>query len=224
MIFLSATYDRKHPFFQGIIKLLGYFWETNSSWWLRLHIFSSFLHFETVVFFSTRLESFSLQQELLFLSRRKAEFTQDARRDAHANWNLFPLMLLSSSVNTPIDNSGPHLLPLRCASLCASLCASCVNGAKGHVKWWIWRPTTQRFLLSDRLWVSQSPQQNGHSHRRTKVLGCFWETNYFWWLKFLILLIWCFEDDNLVLFSAYFQLDILWYIFILSWKGQLPYT
>ncbi len=42
-----------------------------------------------------------------------AQFTQDAPRDAHTNWNVFPLTLLACSVNTPIDNNRPHLLELR---------------------------------------------------------------------------------------------------------------
>ncbi len=47
----------------------------------------------------------------------QAKFIQDA----HANWNVFPLMLLASSVNTPNDNNRSHLLALHV------LCASCVN-------------------------------------------------------------------------------------------------
>ncbi len=42
----------------------------------------------------------------------------DARRDAHANWNVFPLVLLASSVNTPIDNKKSHLLVLPVRVLC----------------------------------------------------------------------------------------------------------
>ncbi len=38
---------------------------------------------------------------------------------------FFPLMLLASSVDTPIDNNRSHLLALPCALRCAS----CVNGA-----------------------------------------------------------------------------------------------
>ena len=53
------------------------------------------------------------------------QFTQDAGRDAHANWNANPLMLLACNVNTPIDNNRSHLLVLHCTSRCAS----CVNGA-----------------------------------------------------------------------------------------------
>ncbi len=48
----------------------------------------------------------------------KARFTQDARRHARANWNVFPLMLLASSVNTPIDNNRSHLLALCLRILC----------------------------------------------------------------------------------------------------------
>ena len=40
------------------------------------------------------------------------------RRDAHANRNVFPLMLLASSVNTPIDNNRSHLLALCVRVLC----------------------------------------------------------------------------------------------------------
>ncbi len=45
------------------------------------------------------------------------------RHKAHANWNIFPLMLLVCSVNTPINDNRSHLLVLRCASRPAS----CVN-------------------------------------------------------------------------------------------------
>ncbi len=45
------------------------------------------------------------------------------RRDAHANWNIFPLILLGCSVNTPIDDNRSHLLVLHCTSRPAS----CVN-------------------------------------------------------------------------------------------------
>ncbi len=41
-----------------------------------------------------------------------AKFTQDAWCVAQANWNVFPLMLLASCVNTPIDISRFHLLAL----------------------------------------------------------------------------------------------------------------
>ena len=57
------------------------------------------------------------------LGAAEAQFTQDARCNAHANWNIFPLMLLACSVNTPIDDNRSHLLALRCASRQAS----CVN-------------------------------------------------------------------------------------------------
>ncbi len=47
-----------------------------------------------------------------------SKFTQDARRDAQANWNVFPLMLFASSVNTPIHINRSHLLVLRVRVLC----------------------------------------------------------------------------------------------------------
>ena len=43
---------------------------------------------------------------------------QDAGRDAHANWNANPLMLLVCSVNTPIDHNRSHLLSLCVRVLC----------------------------------------------------------------------------------------------------------
>ncbi len=49
-----------------------------------------------------------LQQKVDF--QLQAQSTQDARHDAHTNWNANPLMLLASSVNTPID-TGPICLP-----------------------------------------------------------------------------------------------------------------
>ncbi len=36
----------------------------------------------------------------------------------HANWNVFPLMFLVCSVNTPIDNNRSHLLVLHMCVLC----------------------------------------------------------------------------------------------------------
>ncbi len=55
----------------------------------------------------------------------KAQSTQDAGRDVRANWNVFPLMLLACSVDTPIDINRSHLL----VSRCASRPASCVDWA-----------------------------------------------------------------------------------------------
>ena len=55
----------------------------------------------------------------------RASFTQAVGRDAHANSNANPLMLLACSVNTPIDNNRSHLPALRCTSSRAS----CVNVA-----------------------------------------------------------------------------------------------
>ncbi len=40
----------------------------------------------------------------------KAQSIQDAGRDAHANWNVFPLILLACSVDTPIHINRSHLL------------------------------------------------------------------------------------------------------------------
>ncbi len=48
----------------------------------------------------------------------EALFTQDAPRDAHANWNVFPLILLACSVNTPIDDNRSHLLRVASRVLC----------------------------------------------------------------------------------------------------------
>ncbi len=48
----------------------------------------------------------------------QAQFTQDARRHPHANWNIFPLLLLASSVNTSIDNNRSYLLALCVHVLC----------------------------------------------------------------------------------------------------------
>ncbi len=45
------------------------------------------------------------------------------------NWNVFPLMLLVCSVDTPIHINRSHLLPLRCASRPAS----CVDWASPSV-------------------------------------------------------------------------------------------
>ncbi len=42
-----------------------------------------------------------------------AQSTQDAGRNAHANWNVFPLMLLACSVDTPIYINRSHLLASR---------------------------------------------------------------------------------------------------------------
>ncbi len=39
-------------------------------------------------------------------------------RDAHANWNVFPLLLLACSVNTPIDDNRSHLLRVASCVLC----------------------------------------------------------------------------------------------------------
>ncbi len=51
----------------------------------------------------------------------------DAERDASANSNVFPLMLLACSVDTPIHINRSHLL----ASHCALRPASCVDWALG---------------------------------------------------------------------------------------------
>ena len=55
----------------------------------------------------------------------EAQSTQDAGWDAHTNLNVFPLMLLACSVDTPIHINRSHLLVLRCASPPAS----CVDWA-----------------------------------------------------------------------------------------------
>ncbi len=56
-------------------------------------------------------ETFRCQEmvELLAIVR-EAQSTQDAGRDARTNWNIFPLMLLACSVNTPIHAHRFHLL------------------------------------------------------------------------------------------------------------------
>ena len=56
-----------------------------------------------------------------------AQSTQDAGRDAHANLNIFPLMLLACSVDTPIHINRSRLLALHCASPPTS----CVDWALG---------------------------------------------------------------------------------------------
>ena len=55
----------------------------------------------------------------------KAQSTQDAGRNACANWKVFPLMLLVCSVDTPIHINRSHLL----VSHCVSHPASCVDWA-----------------------------------------------------------------------------------------------
>ena len=55
----------------------------------------------------------------------QAPSTQDAGRDRRTNWNIFPLMLLACSVDTPIHINRSHLL----ASRCASHPESCVDWA-----------------------------------------------------------------------------------------------
>ena len=47
----------------------------------------------------------------------EAQSTQDAGRDACVNSNVFPLMLLACSVDTPIHINRSHLLASRCASV-----------------------------------------------------------------------------------------------------------
>ncbi len=76
----------------------------------------------------------------LWPGHTKAPSTQDAGRDAHANWNVFPLMLLECSVDTPIHINRSHLL----ASRCASRPASCVDWAQNCVR------------VSDYLCISQN--------------------------------------------------------------------
>ncbi len=62
------------------------------------------------------------------LQLRQAQSTQDAGRSAGANSNVFPLMLLVCSVDTPIHINRSHLLALHCA-WCP---ASCVDWASRH--------------------------------------------------------------------------------------------
>ncbi len=63
-----------------------------------------------------------------------AQSTQDAGRDACANSNLFPLMLLAYSVDTLIHINRSHLL----ASHCASRPASCVDWALRISFWFLY--------------------------------------------------------------------------------------
>ena len=60
----------------------------------------------------------------------EAQSTQDAGRHPRANSNIFPLMLLACSVDTPILINRSHLLALHCASHPTS----CVDwaSATGH--------------------------------------------------------------------------------------------
>ncbi len=102
---------------------------------------------------------------------RWAQSTQDMGRDARANLNVFPLMLLACSVDTPIHINRSYLLVL----CCTSYPASCVDwasivlifgGAKNMpylffrssvmlqlCRAWLWR------LRESRVWSPQGPPE-----------------------------------------------------------------
>ncbi len=96
-----------------------------------------------------------------------AQSTQDAGRDTCTNWNIFPLMLLARSVDTPFTSTWSHMLALRCASHPAS----CVDWA------FLLRPKQRRegaFLFWLRSsWRCQWVRHTWEKHLTSSVLRPF---------------------------------------------------